>query len=71
LIERVTPNGLRELGEWPTEEQLAQMLPEVLRLAAQDSKDEEASILRRGADILESVAAATMAALIRSATGLD
>lgn len=71
MIVGVTPSGLRELGEWPSNEQLAAILPELLRRLAEKTDDEEtSSVLERGADVLQGIAVGTTVALVKSLTGM-
>jgi hypothetical protein len=53
----VSNDGLRALGEWPTGSELAEALPAILRaLADREPDSDKKAALKRGADILQSVA---------------
>lgn len=70
-IRRVTPSGLQALGEWPSGDAIAAVLPQILEQLAGETKDsDKASALRRAADILQGVATSTLSALIREMVGL-
>lgn len=72
LVRGVTPTGLQALGEWPTGDALADVLPELLALVADRTEDDDqAAVLKRGADILQGVATGTLAAILRQVLGLD
>ena len=72
LVEGVTPDGLRALGEWPTDERLAALIPTVLHELAEQADDEDmARIYRNAGHLLNGVATTTLATLIKSLDGLD
>lgn len=71
LVRRVTPSGLRALGEWPSGDELSRVLPELLeQLSAEVADDEVSRALKRGADVLQGVATATIATVLRQVLGL-
>lgn len=71
-VRRLTPAGLEALGEWPSGDQLSAALPRLLEAIAAHVDDEESSgVLKRGADVIQGVATATIAGVVRQVIGLD
>jgi len=69
--QRITPEGLRALREWPGSETLADMLPALLEALAERTDDpEQKTWLQRAADVAQSVTAATLAAVVQEVSGL-
>lgn len=73
-IRQLTPAGLRALREWPGGESVAEVLPELLaRLADQleaQGDTERSGLLKRSADVVQSVSTAVVAALLKETLGL-
>lgn len=72
VVEGITGDGLRAIGEWPSNDQLAKIFPDVLNeLAAQSEDEDRATILRRAGNVVEGIATTTLATLVKSLNGLD
>ena len=68
---RVNPPGYVKLGEWPSTDSLAEILPDLLAaLAEQESDSDRKAALDRVADIMTGTATGTLTALIRQLTGM-
>lgn len=69
----VTSHGMRRLGEWPSTDSVADILPALLTSLANDEAqtDDERSALRRAADFAQSVGVNVISAVIRREMGIN
>ena len=72
MVEGVTPEGLRAIGEWPTDERLAQILSDILKeLAVQADDPDQANVLEKAGGIIGNIPTPTLVTLTKSIASLN